>query len=588
MLENLELTDAHATAIVEAGIEYDVYEGDEVPSGKKDRMEAAHDLVAFAIDAWVDDEVRPDSDDEETAEAGKQVQDILEWAGVEIDEENDVTFGDLPQIEGADNEGDGEEDGEDGEDGEGPFDANDLIDGYDDAKVNEIIEIFDGGDLSADEIRLIQDYERENGERGKILNYEVEDDTEGDESGSEESGEEPWEDYDSATAKTITDGLKALDDDDELEVEFAQYVKQYEGNRETPKKRVLTWLDKWLDAQGAADDSDDGDDNGDDGEGAEEPFEGYDAASAKQIKDAVNEAVEAENLEVEEVEAIIAYEESNKDRSSLLKFLRDLITDDDDNGDDSGEEEQEEEKPAAKSRSKGRKKQDAGEDIDLDDDEIEAMLPAGLAQVHVKSKMDEARKAIEEQGLSLPGAYEGEEPELPNDISTWDHNALSDLLAQFQNAHSTASTQAAQAHIWNNTYGEIAEYLENQNLLESDQSNDTKRKAEARTEPRVVFFRAKAVYYKNESERWRTLASSLDKKGAVVSRVGGFVEGDNAQEDRRAAKPSTRGAAKGATAKKDTSDDKPASKTKPSMKKPGGVRKPAAKKSGSKPTVKRR
>lgn len=580
MLDQLELDDAHATAIVERGIEYEVYEGDKVPSNKKDRMEAAHDLVTFAIDAWTNDDVTPDSDDEETAEAGKQVQDILEWAGIEIDGDGDVEFGSLPDIEGDD--GEEEEDG-DGDD-ETAFDANDIIEGYDDAGWKDIIAIFEGGELTADEIRAIQDYEKENGERAKIINFEVEEE-EGEE-GGEEAGEEPWEGYDSATAKDITDGLKALDEDSELDSEFAEYVKSYEENRETPKKRVITFLEKWLEANGgeSGSEDDDGDDN--EGDESEEPFEGFDGASVKQIKDAITEAAEAEELDADDVAAIIAYEEGNKNRAGLVKWLNELTEEDDEEGseDEEGEEEEAEE-PAPKKGKRSGKKKSSG-DIDLDEDEVEAMLPTPLAQLHIRSKLDYAEAQIEEQGLKLTGAYEGDMPELPNDISGYSHADMSDLLAQFQNAHSTASAQASQATIMGNTYGELAEYVEDLAILESDQSNAEKRKAEARTDGTVVFFRAKAADYRNQSRRWTDLAGELRGKTAVVSRVGGFVEGDGAQSDLRAAKPSTRGAAKGSVAKKATTTKaKPSVGRKAAPAAKASVKKPAAK---AKPTVKRR
>jgi hypothetical protein len=188
--------------------------------------------------------------------------------------------------------------------------------------------------------------------------------------------------------------------------------------------------------------------------------------------------------------------------------------------------------------------------LDLSDKEIQAMLPVGLGKMFVGSRLERAKEELAEVGLSAPDLYEGEMPELPNDIASTDHGELSNLLAQFQNAHSTARWQQSLWYIVADAFEEIADYLENVALNDSEQSNDTKRKAEARTDDRVVFFRSRQKEAYHRYVRHRDLADVLKGKVAVVSRVGGFMGEDHDASDVSALKGSTRGSAKGASAGK--------------------------------------
>jgi hypothetical protein len=189
----------------------------------------------------------------------------------------------------------------------------------------------------------------------------------------------------------------------------------------------------------------------------------------------------------------------------------------------------------------------------MDDDGLLKLVPAGLGSTFVKSKLHQA--ALEIAGLGEPQDWDGDMPELPNDVAALDHDDLSDLLAQFTNAMSTALWQASRHYVEADAYEEIYEYLRNQALLSSEESNDTKRRADAETQESVVASRAmwKASYH--NYVRHRDLSDTLRKRAAVVSRVGGFV-GDEAEgEEARASKLSTRrrsvgssrGKAKGST-----------------------------------------
>src|SRR4051794_15686420 len=108
-------------------------------------------------------------------------------------------------------------------------------------------------------------------------------------------------------------------------------------------------------------------------------------------------------------------------------------------------------------------------------DDIHSHVPAGLAGAFVESKLHE--KKLREAGLEPPADFEGDMPELPEDIDAVDHSELSNLMLRFQNALATSTWQAAMAYIANDIYEEITEYLENRSILHSDQSNDAKRRA---------------------------------------------------------------------------------------------------------------
>ena len=95
----MKLDDPHARAIVELGIEYGAYDGDEMPKTKKERLAAAEEIINFSIDAWVTDGMTPDDENEDVAASGRQIEEILEMGGVEIDDDGEPVYGDLPELE---------------------------------------------------------------------------------------------------------------------------------------------------------------------------------------------------------------------------------------------------------------------------------------------------------------------------------------------------------------------------------------------------------------------------------------------------------------------------------------------------------
>lgn len=188
--------------------------------------------------------------------------------------------------------------------------------------------------------------------------------------------------------------------------------------------------------------------------------------------------------------------------------------------------------------------------LDLSDEQITKMLPSGLGRMHANSVIERAKTELEAVGLEPPVDFDGEMPELPQDIAATDHAELSNLLARFQSAHSTARWQQSLNYILADAFEEIADYMEAVALNDSEQSNDTKRRAEARINERVVFFRSRHKEAYHSYVRFRDLAETLKGKVAVVSRVGGFMGDDHEAGDVSALKGSTRGKSKGSSAGK--------------------------------------
>ena len=122
---------------------------------------------------------------------------------------------------------------------------------------------------------------------------------------------------------------------------------------------------------------------------------------------------------------------------------------------------------------------------------------------------------------------------------------MATLLGDFANALSTALWQASKAYIEADAYDVIAEYLEDVALLDANESNEGKRKAQARTDERVVAARSLQRQSYHNYVRFRDLAKTIEIRWRTVSRIGGFV-GDEAEAETAAAiKNSTRGKAPG-------------------------------------------
>jgi len=275
-LKDLKLDDEHATAVLEKAIEYESYTED-MPSSKRERIKAAGEQIALMIDAWVDDEVTPDNEDEDVAAMGVAIEEIFAIAGVEIDEEGEVSYGEPGEIPEGDEE-EGEEEGEEDEEEEGDgdeaaFDIEDVIEGYDELsaanRVKSIKKLELDPDDDDDYNTLVGIYEHEEAQEkpsSRVLTYlddvipqeegagdeeepeedEPEEDEDAEEAGDgdgEEDGEweAPWDKYDKQTAQDIKKHLDKLLAKDELTAEMLQYVIDYESAREKPptRKRII-------------------------------------------------------------------------------------------------------------------------------------------------------------------------------------------------------------------------------------------------------------------------------------------------------------------------------------------------------------
>jgi hypothetical protein len=183
------------------------------------------------------------------------------------------------------------------------------------------------------------------------------------------------------------------------------------------------------------------------------------------------------------------------------------------------------------------------DDSGLTDEDLRELVPAGLAAAFVKSKLHD--KALATAGLGEPDDWEGDMPELPRDIAAIDHAQMANLLGTLASALSTCVWHASKNYIEADVYGEIAEYLEDIALLDANESNEGKRKAQARTDERVVSAKAleKTAYY--NYVRFRDLARTLEHQWRTVSRVGGFVSDEAEGEVASAIKRPTRGTGKG-------------------------------------------
>lgn len=375
MIDELELPVANAELIIEKAIEAGVY-SDDMPESDKDKIEAAHEQLSFMIDSVKDDDVTPDNEDPDIAKAAKQIYEIFEIAGIEVAEKkgkNVIVFGEVPEVQ---DEDDDEED---------DFDPDSVISGYAKKSATAIVKKFESGDIDADDIEKVQEWEKEEGKgREQIVDWEP-----------EESEDEDEEDEDEGMTRADLDDLsrtdlKKLIKDNELDITVK---KSWDDDELRDKIAEAAGLEA-----GDDDEEDEDEESEDEAEGGEDkPWDEYDDETVKSIKEAVEAAQEDEDepLEAEQVEAVIAYEKANKNRASLVKWLEakkeELSEEGDDSSDDEEEEEEaEDEKPAKKTSKKSSKKEEPEEE-----DEDEGVTSITLTRDQILTALTEGEVEIE-------------------------------------------------------------------------------------------------------------------------------------------------------------------------------------------------
>lgn len=485
MLDSLKISDANATAIIALGIEFDVFDGD-IPESPKDRMEESHKLVSFAIEG-----MQSEIEDEDVK---GQIETILSAAGVEVEGDGEIiNFGKAPKQEALEEileeqglEVEFEDEETEGDDDEAAFDVDDIIEDWSslslkDAKV-ALGEWSEGDDIEFEEVETLLEYEEEQDKPRKSIVARLEE---------------------------IRDEFEGDDD---------------EGTEETEE-----------DAEGESEDGEEDSGEEEAGEYDEEPYEGYDTDKVGDLK----EVIDDEERTAEELEYILGYEESHKDRSTIVKRIKDRIEElgeEPEADEEPDEEEVEEEKPAkAKRGRKAKAKKPADEYEEIDESELEDNLPP-----HFAALISEENSEAQAKSLGLKPAEddydEDELPALPDDIATEDRDTLSNLMGIYTAAHATASWYTSLEYVLSVGYGEVGDYYENASFVEAEGS-EAARKAEAKTDGRVVYFRSQEKAHYGQYVMLRDAKESLKRRIETISRVGGFkVEGEEIPES-IAAKP---------------------------------------------------
>lgn len=283
-----------AKALIDLAIERDMWEG-KPPKNDAKIIKEAEDLVEMSVTAWENDVRNPD------------VEAILRL---------DVSFG------------------EDGDGGE--TDVNKLmdVDDYDTLSTKEVIQKFESGDLSKDEIEAVQEHEKENDERARILKFDPESVERGDEP-SEEPAAEP-EPEPEPNGAGPDDGEAAKDADGDL------YIVAEDDMGDTP------------------------------------PLGNYDKMKVSDIKEAVAKIVgDDDNLEQAGIFLawVWQYENENKARKGLLSALEGMAPEPP--APDLSEMDRDELKALIKERELGTMK-DLGINSKTTDDEIRELISEKL------------------------------------------------------------------------------------------------------------------------------------------------------------------------------------------------------------------
>ena len=270
--EGLKLDDAHAIAVLEKAVEYEVIDETEVPDNKRQRMTAAAEQIDLLIEAWTKGGINPDSKEKEKREMGLAIQDILDLAGVEIDGK-EVTYGPLPELDDVP-----ADEPEAEADGEAAFDINDVIKGYEELTAVSRIKAIKKLELDMDDdddyntaVFIYEWEEAQEKPSGRVLTTlddmlpqdgeaaaEPEDESAEEAGDGEGEGEEAWEqpwtkatgapaDYEKMSAVDVKKYLDKLLAKDELGADMLQYVMDYEEQRPVAtRKRIMDYAAKLM------------------------------------------------------------------------------------------------------------------------------------------------------------------------------------------------------------------------------------------------------------------------------------------------------------------------------------------------------
>lgn len=546
MIDELELSEQQAEQIVQKAIDFQVYT-DDMPDNKKGKLEAAHEVVAFTIDSWQQENPDPDT------EAGKEMVEMLNLADVTINDDGTVNYGSANGDESEDDSAD-DDSGEESED-EAPFDIDSYIEGYSELTAATRIKKIKAKELDPDDdddyntlVSIAEWEESQEQPSSRVLDYlneiippadededeesdsssedaDAEDEATPEEDSSDDEAEEEEPEAEAGDEEPWTeDSLKALDREGLKEV-AAKFEVEFPQRLTGPGKRKV--IDKILEAQ--PDDEEEPEEPEAEGDGGEaesldEPWDGYNDASDDDIITVINDIDEyVEGDPTEALEYVKRYEESMEESSeAVLEAIENALNEDE--SEEAGEEEPEAE----------QEEESSDDDAEQKEDKPQQGSHLGqLADAAVKSS--EHHALLRKAGLGAPPDFEGDMPELPGDIDAVDHSQLSNLMHSFQNALSTCAWQASMAYIEADMFEEIADFLENRALLSSDQTNDTKRKAEARTDEEYLQYRGLYKTRYHDYVRFRDLAKTLEGKVKVLSRTGGFKDEEQEAGDRSAA-----------------------------------------------------
>ena len=416
--------------------------------------------------------------------------------------------------------------------GEAPFDIDSFIEGYSELTAATKIKKIKAKELDPEDtddynvlVSIAEWEEAQDQPSARVLDYlneivppeeQQSDSSAEDTEGGDDATPEPEDDSSGDEEPWTEDSLLALERDKLKEV-AAKFEVDFPQRLTGPgKKKVIGGILEAQEAQAGEQEPEAEPEEGDQPEGElEVPWEGYDEASDDDILtviDNIEQYVEGDPTEA--LQYVMRYERAMEEPSeAVIEALEARLGDDvvptTEDPDDSS---------------------DVDEAVANDDDSPKDNRLGRLADAAIKSS--EHTAALRKAGLGAPPDFEGDMPELPADIDAVDHSQLSNLMHAFQNALSTATWQASTAYIEADMFEEIADYLENRALLASDQTNDTKRKAEARTDEEYLQYRGLYKTRYHDYVRFRDLAKTLEGKVKVLSRTGGFKDDEQEASDR--------------------------------------------------------